>query len=111
MLATLGTLILVFSPLQLDMLRGLRDYAKTPFLLVAFFLAGLLVTRRLRPRSSVLVGALAGPCPRRRFRVPGRRAGRPAHPRRRRRSLLARRLAYAIKTRIGTLGAVAAVLC
>ena len=60
LLATLGAFILIFSPLQLDMLRGLRDYSKTPFLLAAFFLGGLLVTRRLSPRVAVFLGALAG---------------------------------------------------
>ena len=60
LLAALGTLVLIFSPLQLAMLRELRDYSKTPFLLAAFFLAGLLATRRLPPRVAILVGALAG---------------------------------------------------
>jgi hypothetical protein len=60
LLATLGALVLIFSPLQLDMLRELRDYSKTPFLLAAFFLGGLLATTRLSPRIAVLAGALAG---------------------------------------------------
>ena len=59
-LATIGTLALIFSPLQLDELRHLRDYAKVPFLFAAFFLAGVLATKRLRPRSALVVGAAAG---------------------------------------------------
>lgn len=59
-LATLGTLMLIFSPLQLDMLRELRDYAKTPFLLAAFFLAGVFATRRFDLRAASLLGAFAG---------------------------------------------------
>jgi len=52
--ATVVAVVLLLSPIQLTNLIDLRDYAKAPFFLASLLVAGLLITRRSRPR--VVVG-------------------------------------------------------
>lgn len=52
--ATVVAVVLLLSPIQLANLYDLRDYAKAPFFLASLLVAGLLITRRSRPR--VVVG-------------------------------------------------------
>ena len=58
--ASAGVLLLVVSPVQLNNLVRLRDYAKAPFLLGALFLMALLVARPLSRRARLGVCAAGG---------------------------------------------------
>ncbi len=87
----------VFSPLQLDMLRDLRDYRRRRSMLAAFFLGGLLRDETFPARGlAILERALAGLVLGIGLRLPGRRARRSADPRRRDRSVLAGELANVV---------------
>jgi hypothetical protein len=59
-IATVGALVLLFSPLYLGMLPSLRDFAKAPFIVVGLFLVGLLLTRRFSTRGFAGTGAALG---------------------------------------------------
>lgn len=58
--AAAGVLLLAVSPVQLNNLVRLRDYAKAPFLLGALFLMALLVIRPMRRRARLALCALGG---------------------------------------------------
>lgn len=53
-------LVLLFSPLHLGILPLLRDYSKAPFFLAAILLIGIVITRRLTLRQSLIIAAVAG---------------------------------------------------
>jgi hypothetical protein len=53
-------ILIVFSPLQLNNLPHLRDYAKAPFILAIVFLLGALVKYSLVPKKTLLTSALLG---------------------------------------------------
>ncbi len=57
--AILAVLVLL-SPLQLNNLPHLRDYAKVPFIIAMVLLLGWLVKYPLGPRKTVMLGVLAG---------------------------------------------------
>ena len=63
-LAVVATALLIISPVHLGMLPALRDYAKAPFMIMAFCLLGAIVKYPLRPlilwQMSALFGALLG---------------------------------------------------
>jgi len=54
------TLLLVFSPIQLDNLVRLRDYSKAPFILAAILLLGYMLRHRLTPRRLAAIALLFG---------------------------------------------------
>lgn len=58
--ATIVTVVLLLSPIQLTNLYDLRDYAKAPFFLASILVAGLLITRRRGPRMVVAWCAAGG---------------------------------------------------
>ncbi len=58
--AFLGSLLLVFSPMQLNNLLRLRDYAKAPFLLAAIAIAIFLLQRTVSRRALFGWAAAAG---------------------------------------------------
>jgi hypothetical protein len=58
--AWLGTLLVVFSPLHLTYLPGLRDYAKAPFLLAVLLLMGWMVCGEVRVRRLAVLSLAAG---------------------------------------------------
>lgn len=60
LIAALCTLLLVVSPVQLNNLVRLRDYAKAPFVLGALLLMALLVSRPMSRRARVLLCAAGG---------------------------------------------------
>lgn len=59
-LAVILTILFLISPLQLNNLPHLRDYAKAPFIITIVFILGWLVKYPLEPRRTALLSALAG---------------------------------------------------
>ncbi len=59
-LSALAVLLLMLSPVQLNNLIRLRDYAKAPFLLGALLIMGVLIHRRYTPRQTLLLSVACG---------------------------------------------------
>ncbi|MBI2422054.1 MAG: hypothetical protein HYV27_04420 [Candidatus Hydrogenedentes bacterium] len=59
-LATFFAFMLMISPLHLQMLPHIRDYAKAPFLLLAILIMGLLLRESLHRNLSLLLSAFCG---------------------------------------------------
>jgi len=58
--AMAGTLLVISSPLHVDNLPHLRDYAKAPFLLVLLLLMALMIVGAVRVRRLATLAAVAG---------------------------------------------------
>lgn len=59
-LAALGAIALVAYPSHLALTHYIRDYAKTPVFLAAFYLMSILLTRSLSTAKLLLMGAIFG---------------------------------------------------
>jgi len=59
-LATLGAAALLACPAQIALTNYVRDYAKTPFFLLVFFLFSVLLTRTLSASKVILLGIAFG---------------------------------------------------
>ncbi len=59
-LALAGTLLIMFSVVNLGMLNQLRDYSKAPFILGCIFIMGLLVSRQMSMLRLTLLAGVAG---------------------------------------------------
>ena len=60
LVALLGAAALLACPAQLALANYVRDYAKTPFFLMVFYLFSILLTRSLNGRKLMAVGAALG---------------------------------------------------
>ncbi len=59
-LAAFLAILFLLSPLQLNNLPHLRDYAKAPFIIAIVLLLGLLVKYPFKPIKTVMIGLIAG---------------------------------------------------
>jgi hypothetical protein len=60
LVASMGAVTLMFSPLYLNAVPQLRDFAKAPFIVVGLFLVGLLLARRFSTGQLAAIGAGLG---------------------------------------------------
>lgn len=59
-LSAIGALLFAVSPPVLVMLPRMRDFSKTPFMLAVILFLGVLITRRLSARRTLVLSGLVG---------------------------------------------------